>query len=122
MTRWDLRETPVGVGYETCFDGVARQGEAVDFGYVATLEAGTLHVPDCVSVHLARTAGDTASEVTATATVTPDTNGYSVALVLPTSVTDTLSGDYVYEVKERRDTNETLPYGGAFTFAPRVEG
>lgn len=123
MTTWELKETPAGCGYELRFDGVARVGEAVDFGYVATLDTGTLDVPDSVVVTLADTEGDTTSAVTATGTVAGDTNGYAVSAVLPTTTTAALSaGDYVYEVKELRDTNASFPFGGCFSFTERVEG
>ena len=122
MTIWQLKEKSLGCGYTIVMDGTTKTGEAVDFGYTATLEAGTLDVPDSVSVILADDPGDTASKITVAGVVTAAATGYSVAAVLGTTSTAALSGKWYYEVKELRDTNASYPYGGCLWFDEKVEG
>lgn len=123
MTTWKLNESPAGNAYLLTFDGVAPANEAVDFGYRATLDTGTLDVPDSVALVIASDYGDTASAIKIAGSIVADTNGYSVGLVLPSARTDTMAGDWVYEIRERRDTaSYSYPYGGQFHFDARVEG
>lgn len=122
MTIWTPRTVPVGASYQYHYDAAAVQGEAVDFGYTALLDTGVLSAPSSVSVILATDYGDSASAITVAGTVTSDTGGYAVTAILPTANTDTMTGDWVYQVKEvRSDSNASYPYGGTLSFSDRVE-
>lgn len=123
-TTWTIEEKPAGCNYEVLANGTARTGEAVEFGYVAELKSGDYAPPDTVVVTLAESAGDTTSAVTQAGTVTSDTSTstYTVTATMPTTKTENLAGIYVYETEEKRGTNETIAFGGGFTFLDRVGG
>ena len=119
MATWTVSEKPKGMNYETCIDGTGKIGEAVEFGYVATLDTGTFVAPDTVEVTLAVDLGDT-DNLQFAGTISSDTNSYTVTANLTTAQSLLLSDTYYWEVREGRSgANSYL--GGRFYFGPTVE-